>query len=186
MLGVDEQVIQRFRFRLRLHTESLKREWTGRKRNWTFCGQSADTESPTTGTWIEHGSGLSEDMESSCPFHARARSASMDCPWTWIVPGLCAVVARTASRLANRMPTRPLCDLLRGLHRHLPGHLPTVERTFIGCCMRRFPPLPGHCVAAAQMLRRTLRVCCVNCCADAARLANRLLRVCQADCFPIC
>jgi hypothetical protein len=118
-------------------------------------------------------------MESPCPFHARARSASMDCPWTRIVPGLCAVVARTASRLANRMPTRPLCDLLRGLHRHLPGHLPTVARTFIDCCMGRFPPTA-----------RTLRGCCPDASPDAARALRELLRgrcaTCQssASCLP--
>jgi hypothetical protein len=93
MLGVDEQVIQRFGFWLRLHAESLNWKKPGRKRNWTFRGLSADTDNSQTGTRTERGLGLSEDVESPYPFHARYQSASVDCPWTWIVPGLCAFVA---------------------------------------------------------------------------------------------
>jgi hypothetical protein len=61
-------------------------------------GQSVDTDNARTGTWTKQDFGLSEDLECQRLIHTRDQSASVDCQWTWIDPGLCGFVARIVSR----------------------------------------------------------------------------------------
>jgi DNA repair protein RadC len=62
---------------------------------------------------------------------------------------------QTASRFASRTSSA----IARTFTNRCASHCANTHR----CCVRCFPPLPRHCVAAAQMLRRTLRVCCATC-----------------------
>jgi len=138
-----------------------------------------------------------------CPVCVHGLSVDTDCPRTvrscrancftdvarlvaldiaWMFHSCCANRFATcqpdANPTASRFASRTSPAIARTFTNHCASHCADIHR----CCVRCFPPLLGLCVAAAQMLRRTLR----DCCADAARLANRLLRVCDADCFLIC
>jgi hypothetical protein len=144
MFGVNEQVIQRFRFWLRRHTESLNWKKSGRKPNWTFSGRSADTENQRAGTWTERDFGLSENVESPCPFHAHARSASvdMDCPRT--VRVCCANCCMVCC-------VRVALEVAWMFHACCADCCVTCFADFTGNCPDIYQPLRGHSSLLREM-----------------------------------